>query len=345
MSFKDKLINHNQIGGIESYVVDNGMGRGSRVTWFNTGSGLRFKVAIDRGLDIVDAFYGKDSLAWLSHNGLACPRRDSNRGREWLGNFAGGLVTTCGLTHFGGPEQGENEERGVHGKYNNLPAELESVVQPDLNDSEPVMSISGKVRQSTVFGPNLEVKRSISCKLGSSVITLKDKVTNVGNTASPHMLLYHCNFGWPLVDEGTRIFYDGEVTNPGKSKDDIFHEANDYKCCRSPMDEHSGTGEACGFIKPNADAEGLCRAGLYNESLGFAVMITFKKEQLPCLTNWQHWGRGEYVTGIEPGTNFPFGQNAAREQKALIMLEPGESREYEIEFEVLTDKNRIQEVI
>jgi hypothetical protein len=24
---------------------------------------------------------------------------------------------------------------------------------------------------------------------------------------------------------------------------------------------------------------------------------------MPWLINWQHWGKGEYVTALEPGTN------------------------------------------
>ena len=56
-SWKDKIGNISQIGGIETSVLDNGPARGSRIAWVNTGSGLRYKVAIDRCLDITDAFH------------------------------------------------------------------------------------------------------------------------------------------------------------------------------------------------------------------------------------------------------------------------------------------------
>jgi hypothetical protein len=331
MNSKGKIVNHNQVGGIESYVVDNGMARGSRVAWFNTGSGLRFKVSIDRGLDIVDAFYNQYSLAWLSHNGLSNPRPDSDRGIEWLTNFPGGLVTTCGLTHVGGPE----DNKGLHGKYSNFPAELESIIQPELNSANPYMSICGKVRESSVFGPNIELKRTITCKLGESVIKIKDVVVNAGNSSAPHMILYHCNFGWPLVDAGTKIIYKGTCKSRGSSNDNaIFNDKENFKVCREPMESHRGFGEACGFIDPQADSDGLCRAGLYNEKIGLSAMISFKKEQLGCLTNWQHWGFGEYITGIEPGTNYPIGRNAAKENGSLIILEPGQQKEYELEIAV-----------
>jgi hypothetical protein len=70
--------------------------------------------------------------------------------------------------------------------------------------------------------------------------------------------------------------------------------------------------------------------------------MTYKKRQLPCLANWQHWGPGEYVTALEPGTNPPIGQAKAREQKRLILLAPGKSRTYDLEISVLTDKTQIR---
>src|SRR3546814_8938308 len=67
------------------------------------------------------------------------------------------------------------------------------------------LSITGVMRETRPFGPCLELRRTISGTLGRAVIRVHDRVTNRGNTSVPHMLLYHCNFGWPLVDEGTDI--------------------------------------------------------------------------------------------------------------------------------------------
>ena len=36
-------------------------------------------------------------------------------------------------------------------------------------------------------------------------IEIIDTVTNHGFDLTPHMLLYHINLGWPLVDEGSRL--------------------------------------------------------------------------------------------------------------------------------------------
>ncbi len=90
------------------------------------------------------------------------------------------------------------------------------------------------------------------------------------------------------------------------------------------------------------DTDGMCTIGLYNEKLALAVATRYKKRQLPALANWQHWGPGEYVTGLEPGTNPPIGQAKAREQKKLLHLDPGQSRTYDLEIRVLTQEQDIR---
>lgn len=340
-AWQNKIINHAQIGGIETSVLDNGLGRGNRIAWVNTGSGLRYKVVIDRALDITEAFYNQYSLAWLSHAGVTTGQPQA--GLEWLYRFGGGLLTSCGLTHTGPPENDKFGERGIHGRISNTPAMLESIVQPDPVAGKLEMSITAVVRQSRLFGPNLELKRTISSTLGRPVIRVHDVVTNLGNTKSPHMMLYHCNYGWPLVDEGTQIVWKGKCVSRGMDMDNaIFNRRHDFRKCCKPLSSHKGGGEACGFIDVTDNRNGSCTIGLYNQNLNLAVTMKYNKKQLPSLTNWQHWGAGEYVTALEPGTNPPIGQGKARKQKGLIYIAPGKSRTYDLQITVLTDGRQIK---
>jgi hypothetical protein len=344
--WNNKIGNISQVGGIETSVLDNGPARGTRIAWINTGTGLRYKVAIDRCLDIVDAFYNQHSLAWISHGGLTVPRPDANSGMEWLYSFAGGLLTTCGLSHIGGPESDEREQRGIHGRISNLQAEVESIIQPDPACGRMDMSITAVVKESKVFGPNLELRRTLSSTLGKAEIIVHDEVVNRGNTPSPHMILYHCNFGWPLVDEGADIIYRGECVSRGMDFDNkIFNDKHPYKKCCKPLESHKGCGEACGFVDVRADKKGMCQVGLVNRKLPLAMVMRYPKKQLPCLANWQHFGQGEYVCALEPGTNPPTGQNKARQQKNLIILKPGEKRTYRLEMAILSETAAIREFV
>jgi galactose mutarotase-like enzyme len=340
MNWTDKISNHAQLGGIETSVIDNGPARGTRIAWFNTGSGLRFKVVLDRAMDIADTFYNQHSLAWLSHPGITASQPFSNTGADWLKTFGGGLLTTCGLSHVGGPESDEYGQRGLHGEISNLPAELESIIQPDPVMGRYEMSITGRMKESQALGPNLELKRTISATLGSATLRIHDEVSNRGNTPAPHMILYHFNFGWPLVDEGTDIIWKGKWQPREGSTKKIFRDGNNFKRVPAPLEDHSGRGEEVAIIDVDSS---VC--GLHNAALGLAVSLNFKKEQLPWLINWQHWGRNEYVTGLEPATNPLVGQAKAREQGHLIMLNPGETRTYDLEINVLQTQEEINSLL
>ena len=340
--WKDKISNAAQLGGIETSVLDNGAGRGTRIAWINTGTGLRFKIVLDRGMDIADAFYNQHSLTWLSHVGITAPQPFSNQGLDWLKTFGGGLLTTCGLAHVGGPEKDANGVLGLHDQISNIRAEIESIIQPDPVMGKMEMSITGIIKQTQVLGPNLELKRTISATIGSATIRIHDEVMNRGNLPAPHMILYHCNFGWPLVDEGTDILFKGKwESRPGGINDHIFREGYDFRKCPAPLPQHAGTGEAVAFIDAEPDDAGICTCALSNKELGLAMVMRFQKKQLPWLTNWQHWGKGEYVTGLEPGTHPPIGQGLARETNQLIFLQPGEMQSYDLEIEVLNDEGNI----
>lgn len=326
-------------------MLDNGNGRGTRIAWINTGSGLRYKVVIDRAMDIADASFNAHTLSWISHLGITPPEPFSDRGVDWLRTFGGGLVVTCGLSHVGPPEEDENGARGLHGLISNQAAEIISIIQPDPVRGKTEMSITGRIKETQPFGPSFELIRTISGRLGEPAIKIEDEVVNKGNTPSPHMILYHCNFGYPLADEGTDILWQGSWESAQGPEDKIFREGNNFKKCPPPLEQHNGGGEAVAFIDPSADEDGRCSCGVHNAKLGLLVAIHFNKTQLPWLTNWQHWGKGEYVTGLEPGTNPPVGQIKARQQKQLTILQPGEHKLYKIEIEIMNSENSIGEFL
>lgn len=345
-SWKDKVSNHHQIGGIETSILNSGASKDVHVAWINTGSGLRYKVVLDRGMDILDSFFNQYSLSWISHIPISKPNPYLSSAQHWLTNFSGGLLTTCGLTHIGGPEEDEYGKRNLHGSVNNLPAEIESIIQPDITRGNLEMSITGRIREVQALGEKLELRRTISSVLGKSIIKIEDEVRNVGNICAPHMLLYHCNFGYPLVDSGTHILWKGKwVSRENNESVEIFKEGNDFHTCVEPLLSHNGGGEEAAFIDVEADEDGVCTAGLLNSELGLALFMRFRKDQLPWLTNWQHWGKGEYVTGIEPGTNPPIGQAEARRSNQLIFIEPGDFRKYSLEIEVVQGSNEIEKYL
>lgn len=92
-----------QVAGIRMVELADGRVRGMRAADVYTGSGLRFQVLADRGLDLGAAEHAGRPLAFV-HPALGTPALRERQGLGWLRTFGGGLVTTCGLDHFGPPD-------------------------------------------------------------------------------------------------------------------------------------------------------------------------------------------------------------------------------------------------
>ena len=147
-----------QLAGIRLVDLADGRVRGMRAAEVFTGSGFRFQVLLDRGLDLGAAEHAGRPLAWL-HPALGSPALHEPGGIGWLRTFGGGLVTTCGLDHFGPPDP-EGEGYGLHGRASHLPAENLRVRQEWRGD-EYVLEIEGETRQARLFGENLRLERRL----------------------------------------------------------------------------------------------------------------------------------------------------------------------------------------
>ena len=340
------VINPLQLGGIETSVLDNGPGRGVRIAWVNTGGGLRYKLVIDRGLDVADAEFLGQSLTWHSLTGITAPSHSYNRGMNWLRAFYGGLLVSCGPLNTGGPFEEGGEEYGIHGTHSHTPAIVESIVNPDPSTGQCEMSITGLVRTARVFGPNVELRRTIGSTLGEASIRVCDRFVNRGNEPVPHTWLLHINFGYPLLEPGASTYcYKGKLSPRGDCPE-WFTKRKDYKAAPKPQESHRGTGEVFTYIDPKADARGMVLAGVVNKKRGFAVKVEYPREDYPRLGNWQHWAPGGSYTGaLEPMTAGVEGRPIDKERGWLRSLEPGETIELNCSITATNDKRDIDRLL
>lgn len=342
---KDELLakvgDISQVGGVRAHTLEDGRERGVRAVDFRTGSGLEFSVSVDRALDISLAAFKGQSLAWRSPNQDVDPRFYEEPGTGWLRSFPGGLFVTCGLTQVGSPNVDDGEELGIHGRISNLPASNVYADGAWMEDGSYEMWVQGKVRQTIVFGENLELTRRISAKLGESKIWIHDKVTNLGYQTTPHMILYHFNAGFPVVDAGSRLVSTSMEYIPrdadaeeGKEEHGIFSD---------PID---GYREKVYYHNMAVDRDGYATTALVNPSFnggqGFGFYLRYPKAELPWLVQWKNMDKQTYVVGMEPGNCWVGGRAAERERGTLQFLEPGETREYHIEVGVLTSQADIK---
>jgi hypothetical protein len=132
-------------------------------------------------------------------------------------------------------EGGDGAERGVRMlrrssgagfdfEIPGLPARLAGYgVSWDGDDC--VLWAEGEVLQAALFGEQLLLRRRVEADLAGVSLRITDTVTNIGPTPCPHMMLYHCNVGFPVVDTGSELIYpSGPGTCVSAASSPGYHE-------------------------------------------------------------------------------------------------------------------------
>ena len=320
--------NLSQIGGCRHYILEEGWGRGMRAVDINTGNGLQYTVLPDRGLDISLATYKGINLVYLTCNGETHPSYYEPEGIGWLRTFAGGLLTTCGLTHFGSPCNDESENLGLHGRYSTIPVKQLTDLS-DWDGENYCYKIKGIAEEGSLFGRKLRMEREISSVQGQNTIRIKDKITNFGTSASPYTILYHMNFGYPLLSEDAELVIDPLETKPRDP--DAVPGLKEFRKFIKPQPSYR---EQVFYHTMKGDKEGESAVIVRNKKTGVEATIKFNIESLPYVAQWKMMGYGEYVLGIEP-CNVPCkSRSTLREENILPELQPGETTTNDLEVTV-----------
>lgn len=334
-----------QFAGIQLLAFEDGPARGMRMLEFRTGSGLRFTVLPDRAFDIHDCEHNGRAVGWHSPVGVRHPafmEHDGEGGLGWLRGFSG-LLATCGLDHAGFMETDRADQYhyparnqvayGLHGRIANSPGRL--LGYGELWDGDDcVLFCEGEVRQAAVFGEHLILHRRVEVRCGDDTIMIRDRVRNAGFARTPHMMLYHFNLGYPVIDEGSRYLAPVAETLWAAHAGRLRDQGVGYRTCPAPRDPFV---EQVWEHRMAADADGMVPVAVVNDALGFGALLQTRRAELPYHLQWQCFQAGLYTMGIEPGTNHAGGNAFARERGELIELSHGEERGYELRFTVLAD--------
>ncbi len=316
-----------QIGGVRRFTLTEGNQAGVEMVELRTGGGLRLVIVPGRGMDISAAEYKDVSLCWRSSTGEVAGSFFEPEGYAWSRSFFGGLLTTCGLTYAGHPCVDKDENLGLHGRVSQIPAK-NVWSDGEWQGDEYNMWVQGKVRETTASGKGLEMTRKISSVLGQNCFTIHDRIENKGWERCEHMILYHFNLGFPLLDENTRIHIPSKKTVQWKSDRPVTPQ--DYSQMHPPKAKMT---ESVFFHDCESDREGRVSVTVENPNLlgGLKLSISYYKTQLPRLLQWKMLGEGIYVVGIEPANCLAEGRAWERAQGTLQFLEPGEVREYRLQ--------------
>lgn len=269
----------------------------------------------------------------------------SRGGLGWLEGFNEWMVR-CGLEFAGHPGKDKfinnvgdeaEMELTLHGKIGNIPA---SEVEVVIDRAPPHrIRVRGRVDERMFYGPKLELWTEISTEPGGSTFRIVDTINNHGAFEQEFQLIYHANYGPPLLEKGARFV--GAVTRVTPFNALAAKAVAQYDVYAGPV---KGFIEQVYCLHPLADEHNQTVVLLHNAAADRAVSMAFSVDQLPYLTLWKNTTALEegYVTGLEPGTGFPYNRRVERQFRRVPKLKPGESRQFAIEYAIHSGKEQVQ---
>ena len=312
--------------GVQQITLDNGC--------------VAIEVLPTRGMGVWQAMRGDVPFGWKSPiRGPVHPMWvpiDEPSGLGWLDGFDEMLVR-CGLTSNGAPEFDEHGrlKYPLHGRIANQPSHHVSLTA----DDDGTLQLIGVVDDTRFLFHSLRLTSRITLRPGSPEILIEDTVENQSHNPATMQLLYHLNFGPPVLDDGA------EITVPA---DDVVarcpHAANSLDSWNRYGPPQAGSVEQVYFFQPRADSDGFGHALLRNSKHTAAVHVAFDTRTLPCFTLWKNTSAmaDGYVTGLEPATNYPNPHSFESERGRVVQLEPSGSVTYRLRITCMNQSDEIE---
>ena len=327
---------------IEQKVLHGGKQEGSKIIVINSKNGLTITLSPTRGMNLlrVEGFGSK--LGWDSPVkevvNPAFINLESRNGLGWLEGF-NEMMVRCGYESTGHPVTADGQIYTLHGKAGNTPV---SQVEVEVADAAPhEIRIRGLIKESTFKKADLQTMTELRYVPGSNQFSLHDVLTNHADYPHDYQIIYHSNFGTPILEEGARFLAPAASVSP--FNDYAKAGLNGWQTYAGPT---KGFDEMVFNITPLADKDRQTLAAVVNKAGDKGASIQFDTRQLPVLTLWKNTDtlKQGYVTGIEPGTSYAYPVTIEREQKRVKQLEPGASTQFDLTYTLLHNQDQVKEV-
>lgn len=334
---KDLMMNEKRYVGSENQLLSarritfrDGMSDGVRAIELQNSDGLYTTCLEDQCLNLFDLRYKGINFAFQSKNGLVSNRYFNGGTNEFSYYWPAGMVYTCGLTNTGPGVTEDGIYHPDHGRIGMMPARNVAMTQ-----DENGVTITGTVQDGFLAGHRLELARTIRFPAKGKEIQIFDTVTNREAIPAEYMLLYHCNFGYPLLTPDVRILkgkgtgYDKYSDNPLPADCFASGEPQDHKV--EELYCHTNT----------ADKDGFAYAAIINDELELGCYVKYRMDTLPLLLHWKNMCSHDYVIGLEPSNSHIMGRTKEREHGTLPVLEGYASCDFHMALGVLDGKEEI----
>ena len=289
-----------------------------------------FHSAADKALDITDFSYKGMNMTFLAKPGLEGRNQYDTNGEEALRSIMGGLFFTCGLENICAPCTVDGKDYPMHGRMRTTPAE--HVCTDVITEGETCkLVISGEMREAELFGENMVLRRRIESVLGENSITVTDEIENQA-FREPLMLLYHCNVGYPFLNENCELYVPSKKV-VGREEFSEKHVER-WNKLETPIDNE------CEYV--------FIHDMQSDDKLDTMVLVAnheLNKKNLPYFMEWKSMASGDYVLGLEPSNSSVYGKLHHIENNTVHYLEPFEKETNVLKFSVIEGKDKIDAAI
>lgn len=296
---------------------------------------LEISILPTRGMGLWKAWLGDElTLGWESPNrGPVHPKfvpLMEPSGLGWLDGFDE-LLCRCGAESNGAPEFNEQGALiyPLHGRLANRPAHF-----VDVTVDGDEIQIRGRVFETRFHFAKLMLTTTLRTRFNQPSVQIDDEITNLSASPVEIQMLYHTNFGTPLLEAGAEVVAPVNEVVPRNdwAADGIGH----WSTYSEPSE---GMPERVYFMKLNSDDQGETRALLRNSTATRGVSLNWNVAQLPYFTLWKNETalNDGYVTGLEPGTNFPNPRSFEGQQGRVVKVDGGASYPMQLGLTVHTD--------
>lgn len=309
----------------------DGVADGVRAIELLNEDGLYVTCIEDQCLNIFDFSYKGTNCAFQSKNGLVSNRFFNGGANEFNYYWPAGMLYTCGLTNTGVGVTENKIYHAEHGRIGMMPARNINIQQ-----TEDAFVISGDVSDQILCGHQLLLHRTITFPKKGKELHIRDEVTNPEGIPQEMMLLYHCNFGYPLLTPKARM-----VKGAGKIIDNIAGGPvpENYWQMEEPRDDKI---EEVYCHTNTPDENGYGYAGIINDELSLGCYLRYKLDTLPLLIHWKNMCAHDYVIGLEPSNSYIKGRKEERENGTLPVIGAYETVTFEVSVGILDGTEEIR---
>jgi hypothetical protein len=333
---RKKVGDLSQIAGIRAIEFTGGKAKDTAAFEVYNAAGLCYTVLADKCMDVFDLKFKGHNIGFTTKNGLVANKFFNALDNEFLYYWSAGMMYTCGLANTGPACEDAGLYRTEHGRIGCVPAQ-NVCAEAAFEGGDYRMRLSGEMRESMVYGSNLSLKRRIETTLYAKEILIRDTVVNLEPADEEFMLLYHFNFGYPLVDEGARIIKpEGSVTPRTPEA------AKGVDSCRDITAPVDNSDEECFFHGQSADKDGFAYVGIVNERLGLGAYLKYSLGTLPVLVEWKSPRSHDYCIGLEPGNSYIMGRAPERENGTLQKITGYSQIDYTVTLGLLDGAEEIK---